>query len=49
MPLVIVVVVCVHLIFLHEVGARNPLGVRTYMLPFHPYYTWKDLVGVVVA
>lgn len=38
-PLIIVVVVCVHLVYLHEMGARNPLGVRTYSVPFHPYYT----------
>nr|YP_009114567.1 cytochrome b [Tegillarca granosa]AID49104.1 cytochrome b [Tegillarca granosa] len=49
MPLIMVVVVCVHLVYLHEMGASNPLGVSTYSVPFHPYYTWKDLVGVSVA
>lgn len=38
LPLVMTVVVVVHLIFIHETGASNPLGVRTYSIPFHPYY-----------
>nr|ALJ11027.1 cytochrome b [Anadara vellicata] len=49
MPLIMVLVVSVHLIFLHEAGASNPLGVGTYSVPFHPYYTWKDLLGVSIA
>ena len=48
-PLVMVMVVIVHMIFIHEHGARNPLGVQTYSIPFHPYYTWKDLLGLRVA
>jgi len=37
--------------FLHETGSRNPLGVDrdTRRVPFHPYYTLKDLVGVFVT
>nr|QDP14166.1 cytochrome b [Anadara antiquata] len=49
MPLIMVLVVGVHLAYLHESGASNPLGVSTYSVPFHPYYTWKDLLGVSVA
>nr|ANQ92702.1 cytochrome b [Anadara pilula] len=49
MPLILVLIVVVHLLFLHETGASNPLGVSTFFVPFHPYYSWKDLLGVSVA
>jgi len=51
MPFVLVALVGVHLICLHETGSSNPLGVRRdrMRVPFHPYYVWKDLVGVVVV
>lgn len=37
----------VHLIALHEDGSNNPLGVEAEIdkLPFHPYYSIKDLFG----
>ena len=39
-----------HLLALHEHGSSNPLGVsgNTDRLPFHPYFTFKDLVTVFV-
>jgi len=38
----------VHLVVLHEHGSNNPLGVDGNIdkIPFHPYFTTKDLVGV---
>nr|UVJ66698.1 cytochrome b [Anadara broughtonii]UVJ66710.1 cytochrome b [Anadara broughtonii]UVJ66722.1 cytochrome b [Anadara broughtonii] len=48
-PLVMILMVVLHLVYLHESGANNPLGVSTCTVPFHPYYTWKDLWGVSVA
>nr|UUC08049.1 cytochrome b [Parantropora penelope] len=38
----------IHLLFLHETGSGNPLGVMSScdVLMFHPYFTIKDLVGV---
>lgn len=58
-PLVLLGLVFVHIIALHEVGSNNPDGVeiKKYKdangipldgIPFHPYYTVKDIVGVVV-
>ena len=58
-PLVLVGLVVAHLIALHEVGSNNPDGVEIKKLkdengipldgiPFHPYYTVKDILGVVV-
>ena len=58
-PLVLCGLVGAHLIALHEVGSNNPDGIeiKDYKdangvpldgIPFHPYYTVKDIVGVVV-
>jgi ubiquinol-cytochrome c reductase cytochrome b subunit len=59
LPLVMVGLVFVHIISLHEVGSNNPDGVDIKKhkdengipldgIPFHPYYTVKDIVGAVV-
>ena len=57
-PLILAALVFVHIVALHKVGSNNPDGVeiKKYKdangipvdgIPFHPYYTVKDLVGVV--
>ena len=59
LPIVILALVVLHIIALHEVGSNNPDGVEIKEkkdengvpldgIPFHPYYTVKDIVGVVV-
>jgi len=59
LPLVIVALVVLHLLALHEVGSNNPDGVDIKKhkdengkpldgIPFHPYYTVHDMVGIVV-
>src|SRR6266853_5311275 len=52
LPFVIVAVVLLHLIALHRFGSNNPLGIDAKgpqdTLPFHPYYTIKDLFGLAV-
>ena len=50
MPFIMVVVVMCHVVFLHWHGGNNPLGVELMgdKVPFHPYYTVKDVVGFVV-
>jgi ubiquinol-cytochrome c reductase cytochrome b subunit len=59
LPLALLGLVVVHLLALHDVGSNNPDGVEIKKLkdangvpldgiPFHPYYTVKDIVGVVV-
>lgn len=47
LPFVILGISLVHVLLLHEKGSRNPLGLdlRNFRIPFHPYYTRKDLVG----
>jgi ubiquinol-cytochrome c reductase cytochrome b subunit len=39
-----------HLLFLHETGSNNPLGINRDKdkIPFHVYYTYKDLVGFIL-
>lgn len=48
LPFVLIALTGTHLLFLHAGGSRNPLGLDRGVgrVPFHPYYTWKDLVGV---
>jgi ubiquinol-cytochrome c reductase cytochrome b/c1 subunit len=52
LPFVIVGVVFLHVAALHITGSNNPLGVEPKgpqdTIPFHPYYTIKDTVGIVV-
>ena len=51
-PFLIVGVVFLHLIALHQHGSNNPLGIDAKKpgdkIPFHPYYTVKDLLGLGV-
>jgi ubiquinol-cytochrome c reductase cytochrome b subunit len=59
LPLALIFLVIAHILALHEVGSNNPDGVEIKKstgpdghpldgIPFHPYYTVKDLVGVGV-
>jgi ubiquinol-cytochrome c reductase cytochrome b/c1 subunit len=52
LPFVIVGVVFLHVVALHITGSNNPLGIDPKgpqdTLPFHPYYTIKDSVGLCV-
>lgn len=50
LPFVLAALAAMHLLALHEHGSSNPLGVsgNTDRLPFHPYFTFKDLVTIFV-
>jgi ubiquinol-cytochrome c reductase cytochrome b subunit len=52
LPFVIVAVVMLHVIALHQHGSNNPLGIDRKgpqdSIPFHPYYTIKDMFGLGV-
>ena len=59
LPLALIFLVVAHILALHEVGSNNPDGVEIKKLkgsnghpvdgiPFHPYYTVKDLAGIIV-
>lgn len=49
LPFLIAGLVMVHLLFLHQTGSNNPLGIvsNRNKIPFHPYYSYKDVFGVV--
>nr|ACA28406.1 cytochrome b [Artibeus planirostris] len=50
LPFIVTALVMVHLLFLHETGSNNPTGIPSDpdMIPFHPYYTIKDILGFLV-
>nr|CCA94736.1 cytochrome B protein [Microtus obscurus] len=50
LPFIITALVLVHLLFLHETGSNNPTGLNSDAdkIPFHPYYTVKDFLGVLI-
>nr|WMP40725.1 cytochrome b [Ellobius tancrei]WMP40726.1 cytochrome b [Ellobius tancrei]WMP40727.1 cytochrome b [Ellobius tancrei] len=50
LPFIITALVLVHLLFLHETGSNNPTGLNpdADKIPFHPYYTIKDFLGVLL-
>nr|AHY87865.1 cytochrome b [Cinnyris asiaticus] len=50
LPFVIAGLTLVHLTFLHETGSNNPTGIPSDCdkIPFHPYYTTKDVLGFVL-
>nr|QHR83528.1 cytochrome b [Coleonyx variegatus abbotti] len=47
LPFIVAVTAALHLMFLHETGSNNPTGVNsnTDKVPFHPYFSYKDLLG----
>jgi ubiquinol-cytochrome c reductase cytochrome b subunit len=58
-PIILLILVYLHIIALHSVGSNNPDGIEIKKIkdaqghpvdgvPFHPYYTVKDLVGVII-
>ncbi len=52
LPFAIAAVVVLHILALHQHGSNNPLGIDANgpqdKIPFHPYYTVKDLFGIAV-
>nr|YP_009048808.1 cytochrome b [Protonibea diacanthus]AID52408.1 cytochrome b [Protonibea diacanthus] len=50
LPFIVAAATLLHLLFLHETGSNNPLGLNsdTDKIPFHPYFTYKDLLGFAI-
>jgi len=48
LPFILAALAAMHLLTLHDHGSSNPLGLsgNTDRLPFHPYFTFKDLVTI---
>nr|APX39566.1 cytochrome b [Cryptocephalus pusillus] len=51
MPFIVMALVMIHLLFLHQSGSTNPMGTAFNIdkIPFHPYFTFKDILGILVA
>nr|YP_009684855.1 cytochrome b [Longpotamon kenliense]YP_011036585.1 cytochrome b [Longpotamon loudiense]QDS78830.1 cytochrome b [Longpotamon kenliense]WRK19547.1 cytochrome b [Longpotamon loudiense] len=50
LPFIVAAFSMIHIMFLHHSGANNPLGISTQTdkVPFHPYFTFKDIVGFII-
>nr|YP_003345097.1 cytochrome b [Nessorhamphus ingolfianus]BAI53274.1 cytochrome b [Nessorhamphus ingolfianus] len=50
LPFVVLGATLLHLLFLHETGSNNPMGLNSDAdkIPFHPYFTYKDLLGFII-
>lgn len=51
LPFIILSIVIIHLIFLHQTGSNNPLGIKSFIdiIPFHPYFSIKDILGFMIS
>uniref|UniRef100_UPI0030DE8274 cytochrome b n=1 Tax=Mecidea indica TaxID=3127717 RepID=UPI0030DE8274 len=51
MPFIIAGMVIIHLLFLHQTGSNNPLGLNSNYdkSPFHPYFSIKDIMGMMIT
>nr|DAZ87597.1 TPA_asm: cytochrome b [Euschistus heros] len=51
LPFIISAMVMIHLLFLHQTGSNNPLGLNSNYdkSPFHPYFSTKDLMGAMIT
>lgn len=51
LPFIVIAITIIHLLFLHQTGSNNPLGITNNIdkIPFHPYFTFKDIVGFIIT
>nr|YP_010895234.1 cytochrome b [Orthoprosopa grisea]WJW73773.1 cytochrome b [Orthoprosopa grisea] len=49
LPFIVLAMVMIHLLFLHQTGSNNPIGLNSNLdkIPFHPYFSYKDIVGFI--
>lgn len=50
LPFIVLAITIIHLLFLHQTGSNNPIGLNSNIdkIPFHPYFTFKDIVGFII-
>jgi ubiquinol-cytochrome c reductase cytochrome b subunit len=50
LPFILAIITIIHLLFLHQTGSNNPLGINRNLdkIPFHPFFSFKDLVGFLI-
>ena len=51
LPFVLIALAIIHIVFLHQTGSNNPLGINSDSdrIPFHKYYSIKDFLGFIVV
>nr|AMW68058.1 cytochrome b [Myiodactylus osmyloides] len=50
LPFIVAAATMIHLLFLHQTGSNNPLGINSNndKIPFHPYFSFKDMIGFIL-
>lgn len=50
LPFILIILIILHILFLHETGSNNPLGINRnlFKIPFHPYFSIKDFLRLIV-
>nr|YP_010519749.1 cytochrome b [Furcilarnaca wufengensis]UXP34264.1 cytochrome b [Furcilarnaca wufengensis]UXP34346.1 cytochrome b [Furcilarnaca wufengensis] len=50
LPFIVAAMSMIHLLFLHQTGSNNPMGLNNDIdkIPFHPYFSFKDIVGFII-
>nr|QOL00814.1 cytochrome b [Yunnanites coriacea] len=50
LPFIVMAMVMIHLFFLHQTGSNNPIGLNSNIdkIPFHPYFTYKDMITFII-
>nr|UPX88406.1 cytochrome b [Melanagromyza aenea] len=50
LPFIVLAMTMIHLLFLHQTGSNNPIGLNSNIdkIPFHPYFTYKDIIGFII-
>nr|YP_010564804.1 cytochrome b [Volucella latifasciata]UZA61207.1 cytochrome b [Volucella latifasciata] len=50
LPFIVLAMVMIHLLFLHQTGSNNPMGLNSNLdkIPFHPYFSYKDITGFLI-
>nr|YP_009040751.1 cytochrome b [Maruca testulalis]AIA77361.1 cytochrome b [Maruca testulalis]AKH04975.1 cytochrome b [Maruca vitrata] len=51
LPFIVLMMSMIHLLFLHQTGSNNPLGINSNLdkIPFHPFFMFKDLIGFILV
>nr|YP_010999253.1 cytochrome b [Rheocricotopus emeiensis]WPM93099.1 cytochrome b [Rheocricotopus emeiensis] len=50
LPFIVMAATMIHLLFLHQTGSNNPLGINSNSdkIPFNPYFSFKDIFGFIM-
>nr|AEV56629.1 cytochrome b [Stenopirates sp. NKU01] len=50
LPFIIMMMMMIHLLFLHQTGSSNPMGTNSNYekMSFHPYFSTKDIMGMII-